>query len=252
MLLLTTDSNPGSATWRDASVVINESVSGIEDWTARATSGSTGWAQDLSGAGAAAAISYTDTTPTNPGIVALGTGTTAGGRAIISLGCDSGTANNGTIRVPTSGSIYCEWVVKIPILETVGENFFVNVGYNDRPNSGGNGNTSISFRADGLTWFAFSRQAGVDLASVDTLIPVTTAFTRLRVEVNAITGAAFSIGASESTLAVVATIPLVQLPTLAGDRFGLVGKIQKQAGATNRQLLVDLCTWGFLFPPTAR
>lgn len=101
----------------------NQASEIIEDWTAGAAAGNTGWTAAQSGTGAASSIVSTNVEANRPGVVQLSTGTTATGRASLALGSLS-TFFGGGINTT-------EMSVRIPTLSTVAQEYSLRLGYGD-------------------------------------------------------------------------------------------------------------------------
>jgi hypothetical protein len=187
------------------------------------------WTIGSNGAGSGGFINVPETG--HPGILRLSTGTTSGGRGM--------ARQQATGMYDSAERSYFEAVVNVVVLEDGTNNFFVNVGWTDNT-SGGQGTTAIAFRLDGTNWFAYARKTGSDTAAVDTGIAgAANTWVTLRIETDS-TGATFFINGAQ-----VATIASANLPAGAGQPFSPIAIIQKQAGTTNRNLLVDCIGFGY-------
>jgi hypothetical protein len=188
-----------------------------------------GWSQGVLGAGAAVAIDSTLVSASSPGVISLSTGTTVTGRAVQFLGTTP-------IFLP-NGELQLEWRVRLPILPTALEQFFVNIGLQDNPNTStdGGATSNLGFRVPISTvsanWQAIARRAGV-LTTVTTTVPVVAnAWVKLRVEFSSTGGAKFFVNGVQ-----VATMTPAQLP-IAG--MASMIKIVKSIGVTSRQVFAD-------------
>lgn len=188
-----------------------------------------GWSQGVSGAGAAVAIDSTLVAADTPGVISLSTGTTAAGRAVQFLGTTP-------IFLP-NGNLQLEWRVRLPILPAAAQDFFVNVGLQDNPNTStdGGATSNLGFRVPLSTvsanWQAIARRAGV-LTTVNTGVAlVANAWVKLRVEFISTGGARFFINGVQ-----VGTMTPAQLPI--GGMAPMI-KIVKTVGTTSRQVFAD-------------
>lgn len=188
-----------------------------------------GWSQGVLGAGAAVAIDSTLVAADTPGVISLATGTTATGRAVQFLGTTP-------ILLP-NGDLQLEWRVRLPILPTALEQFFVNIGLQDNPNTStdGGATSNLGFRVPpsnvSANWQAIARRAGV-LTTVTTGVPVVAnAWVKLRAEFATSGGAKFFINDVQ-----VATMTPAQLPI--GGMAPMI-KIVKSVGTTSRLVFAD-------------
>ncbi len=186
-----------------------------------------------------------EVTPAHPGVIRLGTGV---GAAIPSR-ASIRQYQLGQQKPAGAGSMFVEWMAKLPIAATVAVNYSIGLGWLNNPavpvGAGGLGTEAIGFQYDGAlaTWHAYARVAAVQTALVNTLVAPSLAFQRLRIDVDAV-DARFYIGPSPGPAALVATIPTALLPVAS---IGLWAGIQKVAGGagTPRNMFLDYCWRGF-------
>lgn len=188
-----------------------------------------GWSQGVSGTGAAVAVDTTLVAADTPGVISLSTGTTTTGRAAQFLG------TRPIVLPGLPGNFQIDWRVRLPVLPTVADQFFANIGMQDNPNTATEGVDAIGFRLPpsnvSANWIVYVRKAGVEV-SANTGIPVAiNTWRRLRVQSLASGNAQFLI---DNT--VVATIAAASLP-VAGMAPAI--KIVKSAGANARTLFAD-------------
>jgi hypothetical protein len=188
-----------------------------------------GWAQGVLGAGAAVAVNTSLVGPSAPGVISLSTGTTTTGRAVQFLGTRA-------VALPgVPGNLECEWRVQLPVLPTVADQFFANIGMQDTPNTSTEGVDAVSFRLPASTvgpnWIAYVRKAGVETLA-NTGVPVAiNAWTKLRMQTTTTGNLQFLINN-----VVVATIAAAALPVAA---MAPAIKVVKTAGANARTLFAD-------------
>lgn len=188
-----------------------------------------GWSQGVSGAGAAVAVNSTLVAPKTPGVISLSTGTTTTGRAVQFLGTTP-------IILPAAPDLLqCEFRVRLPVLPTVADQFFCNVGLQDNPNTATEGVNSFGFRLPTSTvspnWIAYVRRAGVEVA-VNTGVAVSVnTWRKLRAEVLDTGNARFTIDGVTVASIAAASLPVAGMAPLL--------KIVKSAGANARTLFSD-------------
>lgn len=217
-----------------------------DDFIALTPSGSSGWQSGGLAAGAATVNLPSAATNGNPGWWQLGTGTTPGGRAWAFLG-SSGLGGAAIIGNARSQAV--EWNARIPTVSAGGETFFCVLGLGDNPNSGSSGNNGIFLRVEAsgnLTCVV--RSAGADFAPLTlvTAVPVPAAtHCRFVVEHDGVTCRfLFSSLGRDGALTQLHSFPLASLPAaFATSPVGVIAKIQKGAGGTQRTLLVDRAVW---------
>jgi len=186
-----------------------------------------------------------EVTPAHPGVIRLGTGVGAAlpSRATIRQ------YQLGQQKPAVGGSMFVEWMARLPILATVAINYSIGLGWLNNPavpiGAGGLGTEAIGFQYDAAlgTWYAYARVAAVQTALVNTLVAPSTAWQRLRIEVDAV-DARFYIGPSPGVAALVATIPTALLPVASIGAWAGIQKISAAAG-TPRNLFLDYCWRGF-------
>lgn len=217
-----------------------------DDFVALTPSGSSGWQSGGLAAGAATTNLPTAATNGNPGWWQLGTGTTPGGRAWVFLG-SSGLG--GSVVFGNARAQGIEWNARIPAVSAGGETFFCVLGFGDNPNSGGSGNNGVFFRVEvGGTITCVVRSAGADFAplTLATAVAVPAATNcRFVVEHDGTTCRfLYSALGRDGVLSQLHSFPLASLPVaFATNPLGVIAKIQKGAGGTQRTLLVDRAIW---------
>lgn len=198
-----------------------------EDWVAGSAVGNAGWTSTVSGTGAATSTVSTNVEANRPGVAQLATGTTATGRAALTLGAVSSFFGGGICTVEMS--------VRIPTLSTVTEEFNLRLGYGD---------TVTADQVDGV-YFEYDRLQSVNWrcktannsvrSTVDSGVAVLAgSWVNLRFVVNAAgTSVDYYInGALVGTLGT--NIPVTNARICAP----LIALI-KTAGTTSRTVLVD-------------
>jgi len=197
--------------------------------------GELAWRLDNSGTGAAISTS-TATDGSHVGVWSIATGSTSTGRCAFNL-ATSGIVLGG-------GRAECEWLVQVPALSTVVDEFVCRVGINDTSN-GTNSDAvdGVYFVYDratnGANWQARTSSAS-SRTTVDTGVAVTAgAWVKLRAVVNA---AATSVSFFVDN-ALVATIT-TNIPVTGTC---LLARIDKTAGTNTRTLLTDYVTFSTVF-----
>ncbi len=183
-----------------------------------------GWYELVGGAGADIVVQPSIGGATNPGVVALETGTTNSGKSGI-------FARNNTIR-KGGGEITIEWLVRLADLATVGEGYQVLAGLfssGDVPTSDG-----IYFRynrSSSVNWQYVAENSSTESSSNSSVAVAEDVWVKLKIVVNAGgTSAEFFVnGTSVGTQS-------TNLPT--GDISPALG-IVKTAGTTERVLYAD-------------
>ncbi len=214
----------------------------MDDFIALTPSGSIGWQSGGLAAGAATTNIPSAATNGNPGWWQLGTGTTVGGRAWVFLG-NSGLT--GSVIIGNARGQAVEWDARIPTVSAGGETFFCVLGLGDNPNSGGSGNYAVAFRIEPSgTITCVVRSAGADVVGLTlaTAVAVPAATNcRFVVEHDGTTCRfLFSTGGRTGVLTQLHSFPLASLPVaFATNPVGVIAKIQKSSGVTQRALLVD-------------
>jgi hypothetical protein len=213
-----------------------------DDFTSNSTSGSLNWTLLSNGAGSGVFVATSLASGEHPGVFELRTGTGAGGRG--GLRQSSSMANPGP-----NGVLSYEAVIRLPVLSTVLEDYFVNLGFTDNT-SGGQGSNAIALRYDSGNWFLYARAGGVETLAVDLgIAPVAGQWTKVRIEVTPTQGALAFVAPSGTPLPQVpqAVIAQAQLPN-ATQRFSPKALIQKQAGVTLRTMELDYIAYAVSFP----
>jgi hypothetical protein len=226
------DNSTANGTWRSTTVLdkVNDPdfyVSILDDWISGVVASNLGWTTTSNGTGAAAALNTANIAASNPGLVQLDTGTTTTGRCSLTLGTSILTVGGGFISVDVQ--------LLIPILSVVAQEYIIRVGFGDTTGAGD--------MVDGI-YFEYNRLISTNWilktasnstrTQVISSIAVGTVFTDLAFEINdSATRVDFFIdGVSAGTIA-------TNIPTGTARAFGPLLKIEKSAGTTTRQLIVD-------------
>lgn len=211
----------------------------FDDFISLTGVGSTGWTVGTNGAGSGVfAVNPVAGDGIHPGVVRLATGTTVGGRGVLSRGVTRHTVPTGL-----DSNLLFEALVQVETLATVAEDYFVNVGLSDNV-GGGNPTNGFGFRYDFPTvqWLGVLRIGGVDVVLQTGPSVVAGQWTKLRVTYTPVEGMLFSVGSPSPgpVSPIGAAIPAATVtPLLATPGFAPNLKIQKQAGTISRGLLVD-------------
>lgn len=178
----------------------------------------------------AGTITTTAGSATNPGVYLLRQATAS---AVANIRSDLAWMQFGTMDV------YYEALVNIPTLATVGEDFCISVGFNDKSAFDANGacTDGIWFtlnRAVNTTkWIINTSQGGTATNTNTNTVVTAGTFYRLSIIVTAGTSAQFFVnGVSVGTIT-------TNLPTGASQQTGCAFKIDKTAGTGNSDLQLD-------------
>lgn len=211
-----------------------------EDWTVGGTAGSFSWIPNLAVVGSAVSLVGTPyITPNHQGVLRMGTGTTATGRAGVRTAINLHNVGLG------GNSMSFEAMSRLDTLSTVTEEYFFQNGWTDATFGGLFGTGAIQFvynrAANGPNWQAFARR-GLVSTIIDTSIPVVAGgWFRMRIEVDPIE-ARFLMS---EPLVLVATMPQAVLPVAS---MGISCKIEKTAGTSLREAVNDYMQWGARYP----
>lgn len=202
-----------------------------EDFLGNQGVAGTRWLSSLSGAGAS--VGGATAAAQHPGLIALNTGTTGTGKAVIYRGGST------TFKI---GSDQCEFsgIFRVPTLSTVGEEFLAYLGWSDllsaEPTNGlyllyDRLNRGTTLYACAASASAYTRtDTGVTLNAGDWI--------RVRIVINAAgTSATYYVGVNGATPTLVATIT-TNLPG-AATLWTAQALILKSAGTTSRAIDID-------------
>ena len=200
---------------------------------------SVGWTTATSGTGAGLALG-TLASASNFGVVSLGTGTTATGRAALT--------SNSQMLFFGGGIVTFEAYVRIPTLSVLASNAFrVFIGFGD---------TATADQVDGVYFSYTDNQVSGNWAlntatastrtQTDSGVAATTGYVNLRIVVNA-AGTLATFYIANSLVGTIST----NIPTAVANATGLIFFILKSVGTTARSLEVDYMTCTFT-PTTAR
>lgn len=205
----------------------------FDDFMGPTITNALGWTAGTSGAGALAVQEQTTTDSNHIGVFSVVTGTTATGRASLTLN-DSGFIVGG-------GQTLCEWLVRVPVLSTVSEEYVVRIGINDTA-SGANLDAAdgVYFVYDrlnsGANWLARTASSSIRTTADTGVAVVAGGWHKLRAVVNALgTSVDFYVDNMSVAVATITT----NIPSGAGRRAGALIRIDKTAGTTSTSLLMD-------------
>jgi hypothetical protein len=215
--------------------------SDFDDFLSVAASADWNWTIDTVGSGAVLIDDPTaaaEVTPAHPGVMRLTMGS-GGARASIRQ------YQLGQQKPVGGGSMFVEFLVRVPAVATMAENYNFALGWSNNPavpvGVDGAGTAAIGFRYNFLlgVWNAYARAPGETL--VPTGIIPGPGWQRMRIDVDAV-DARFYIGPSPGVLALVATIPTALLPLTS---IGAWAGTQKGGGGTAQNFFLDYCARGF-------
>jgi hypothetical protein len=224
------DNTTGQGVWHINTIAAPPPKVGgfFDDFNASTGVAGTGWLLSTAGTGATATAGGTIAINRN-GIVAIATGTTTTGRTTL-------LRNLFNIIFGTN-LIICEAAVLLPILSTAGDEYAFQIGFGDNLGTG-------ILQTDGA-WIQYNRAVDGDFWSLNTAsnnattkvvssIPVTTAWTEFRIEVNR-TGTRVNYFINNTFAGFVTT----NIPVGALRNTSELIKIIKSAGASNRTAQID-------------
>lgn len=228
----------------------NDGLVLFDDFLALTGVGNTGWTVGANGAGSGVVqVAPALGDNVHPGVVQCSTGTTVGGRGVLSWGVTRHRIPAGVV----GGRLVLETLVQIPTLATGAEDYFVNVGGSDNV-GGGNPTQGIVFRYDfpGTTWNGVLRIGGLDVDVQIGPAVVAGQWARLVIDYDAAIGLRYFIAQPSPgpLVQIGSTVPLAVVDPLAAvaGAFAPQIKIQKQVGIAARTLLVDYVSFRYLVP----
>jgi hypothetical protein len=201
-----------------------------DDFVSNSNIGAIGWTTTTNGAGAAAATSDVGVDAANGaiGVIALATGTNSSGRTALMTSPVAFSLNAMTNSI-------IQWRLGLSALSTVAQEYRVKVGFID-VSGAGESVDGVFFEYDRLTagdlWRICVANNSV-LSKTTTIIPVTTSFATLRIEITGTSSARYYVND------VLAGTISSGLPSGAGRQTGLGVKIEKTAGTTSRIVYCD-------------
>ena len=180
--------------------------------------------------GAGAAMAHLAALAARPGVVNMGTGTTAGGYCsfISSFTLASSGFLFGGGEYTFEGDIY------LPDLSTLAEEFDVQFGWSDVYGAATDGVYFIYDRNTSLNWYAVTANNAARTSTDSAVAVVEDAWIRLKIIVNA-TGTSVAFYIDD----VLVATNVLNIPIVAGRNTSLNVNIRKSAGVTSRSLYVD-------------
>lgn len=204
------------------------SVSIYDDWVAGTVAGDLNWSTIASGTSAAAIINTANISTNNPGVAQLDTGSTTTGRCSLTLGISVMTFGDGWVGTDKQ--------VMLPVLSSSTQEYIVRVGFGD--------NTGAGDMVDGIyfeynrlisnNWLLKSSSSSTRTQVITSIPVVANVWFDLTSEVNDL-GTLIEFFINNVFIGSIAT----NIPTTVARVFGPLLKIEKSAGTTTRQLLVD-------------
>jgi hypothetical protein len=194
----------------------------------------TPWTSSVGGSGTANSVDTTDYA-SHVGVISSETGTTSSGRAAIAL-------RLGSLVTLGSGEVQATWVVSVPALSTLAEEFIVIAGLGNLVT--GEPSDGVYFLYDrlnrGANWQLVTAEDGARTYTDTGIAVAAGSWYRLRGVVNAAgTSVEGFIGANGANPTSVGTDAGANIP-ITSDPLGPIAAIVKSAGGTTRQLLSDL------------
>jgi len=181
--------------------------------------------------GTGATVSNATVTDINVhGMWEMQTGTTSAGVAGIKLG-------NVSSFVLGQGLTIWEGKLRLPVLSTVGDEYFLRIGLSD--SDSGQGTDLVQFEYDRLTstsWRARCRQNGTS-STTTTSGTVDTLWNRLKFQVNA-AGTSVDFFLNGTNIGTISA----NIPNVTGRELTVACSINKSAGTTNRVCDIDYIT----------
>ncbi len=206
-----------------------------DDFVSSVTASRLGWQATPSGLGSVVSIDGTFTNQNHFGMVLMGTGTTTTGRVIL-------ITNNQAIQLG-GGVTKCSGVIYLPLLSTPTERFNLRLLLGDNAASG-DFTDGVYFEYDesiSPNW-RINTASGAVRTKVTTTVPVATGFTNLSFTINS-AGTRVEFFVNGVSVGVITT----NIPTTPSTTLSPIFKIEKTAGFTNRQLIVDYFYFNTVF-----
>jgi len=210
-----------------------------DDFTSGGQAGRLGWTSTVNGT-QASVVANSGVTADGDGVVVLSTGSNASGRAAISREAVAGLLPFS--RPWLAGTFRKDWRVLFPVLPTGAVDFRTSLALGVGATVSGDDFVSgVGLRYDSISaqWVFVSRNAAADVGTPQNtgIAPTAATWQYIYFVMNS-TNARVFIGATKAAATLRATIDVADL-TFAGA-VGPIAKIRTTAGATSRQVIIDL------------